>query len=246
MSAIRAAWGWIVGGALALIAGLLLWNHRRALVSKARSEAAWATKEAERLSRVRAEKLTKADADAAQVELLGKRADALHAHAAELRAAVLSQDDAALTVTMRKAGILAAFLTLALSPSAYAQELPRDCAPEATEHRGEPLQLHGLSGWWFRGEVTRCLVAGYMEMRLLKEELSLTRTQLRLRSNQIEALRDAVEISTAAELSLKRALAHSEAALEEGEGWHPLAVFGLSFAAGAAVTLAVAFALGGM
>ena len=74
MSAIRAAWGWIAGGALALIAGLLLWNHRRVLVSKARGEAAWATKEAERLSRVRAEKLTKADADAAQVELLGKRA----------------------------------------------------------------------------------------------------------------------------------------------------------------------------
>ncbi len=246
MRFLRDAWAWIAGAAIVASVLLAAWFERRRLVSKAKSEASWALRESERLSRVRAEKLTKADADAAQVELLGKRADALHAHAAELRAAVLSQDDAALTVTMRKAGILAAFLTLALSPSAYAQELPRDCAPEATEHRGEPLQLHGLSGWWFRGEVTRCLVAGYMEMRLLKEELSLTRTQLRLRSNQIEMLREALELSTEAELSLKRALAHSEAALEEGEGWHPLAVFGLSFAAGAAVTLAVAFALGGM
>lgn len=246
MSAIRAAWGWIAGGALALIAGLLLWNHRRTLVSKARSEAAWATKEAERLSRVRAEKLTKADADAAQVELLGKRADALHAHAYELKKATLAATDEELRESMKRLGILAAFLTLALAPGVHAQDIPRDCAPEATEHRGEPAIMHGLHGWWFRGEVTRCLVAGFAEMRMLKEELSLTRAQLRLRSNQVELFRSAIEEATESELRARRALVTAESALAEEDGSWVFLASGASFVIGVVATIAVAFALGGM
>ena len=231
MRFLRDAWAWIAGAAI--VAGVLLaaWFERRRLLAKASSEASWALRESERLSRVRADKMTKADA--------------LHAHAYELEKATLSATDEELRESMKRLGILAAFLTLAISPNAYAQEIPRDCAPEATEHRGEPAVMHGLHGWWFRGEVTRCLVAGFAEMRMLKEEISLTRAQLRLRSNQVELYRAAIEDATESELRARRALVTAEAALaEEGDGsW--LLLSGASFAVGVAVTLGVAFALGG-
>lgn len=246
MKRIAEAIGWALAGIAAAALGFFAWERARRIRAKARREIAWSEMEAARLSEVRADKLRKADADNAQVELLGKRADALHSHAEELRRAVMTADDAQLADIMRKSGILAVFLTLALSPGAYAQELPRDCAPEAVEHRGEPLELHGLRGWWFRGEVTRCLVAGYAQMRLLKEELSLTRQQLTLRSNQIELLRAAVEASVQADIESRRALAEARAALEEEDGWSPFLVSGLSFAIGVAATVAVAFAIGGI
>lgn len=246
MRFLRDAWAWVAGAAI--VAGVLLaaWFERRRLVAKANSEASWALRESERLSRVRADKLTKADADAAQVELLGKRADALHAHASELRAATLAATDEELRESMKRLGILAAFLTLALAPGVHAQDIPRDCAPEATEHRGEPAIMHGLHGWWFRGEVTRCLVAGFAEMRMLKEELSLTRAQLRLRSNQVELFRAAAEEATESELRARRALVTAEAALAEEDGSWVFLASGLSFVGGVVVTVAVAFALGGM
>lgn len=246
MTRIREALAWIVGGIVVGVVSVLAWNSRRVLRSKALREMAWAEREAERLNTVRAEKMRKADADGAQVELLAKRADALHSHAAEIRKAAMSADDAQLADIMRKSGILAVFLTLTLTPGVLAQELPRDCAPEAVEHRGEPMELHGLRGWWFRGEVTRCLVAGYAQMRLLKEELSLTRQQLALRSNQIEALRAAVEAAVQSEIKSQRALADAKAALEEEGAWSPFLVSGLSFVLGAAATVAIVFALGGI
>lgn len=245
MRFLRDAWAWIAGAAIVASVLLAAWFERRRLLAKANSEASWALRESERLSRVRAEKLVKADADAAQVELLGKRADALHAHAYELKKATLSATDEELRESMKRLGILAAFLTLAITPNAYAQEIPRDCAPEATEHRGEPATMHGLHGWWFRGEVTRCLVAGFAEMRLLKEELSLTRAQLRLRSNHVELFRAAAEEATESELRARRALVTAESALAEEDGSWVFLASGVSFVIGVAATIAVVFALGG-
>lgn len=62
------------------------------------------------------------------------------------------------------------------------------CAPNAWPRRMR-MEVKGVAGWWYHGDVARCLVAAYGQTLILEKELGIAEDQLRLRSARIDRLR---------------------------------------------------------
>lgn len=122
---------------------------------------------------------------------------------------------------------------------ASAQVEPPGCAPDAYPRR-MPMNVKGVDGWWYHGEIARCLVAAYGQTLLLREELGLAEDQLRLRSARISRLDQSVRAldlqllaAEARSMELREALAASEADRPSRVVWASLgAVAGVVVGAG--------------
>ena len=117
------------------------------------------------------------------------------------------------------------------------------CAPEVTENRHAFVLHEGQPGIWWNEPVARCLIAGFGALRLVKEELSLTNMQLRLRSDQLAKYQQAVSASVAVEIEIRKALELAKSHAETGFLESPLLWGPVRFGLGLAVTVLTMFAV---
>lgn len=136
-------------------------------------------------------------------------------------------------------------LLLLLAAPASAQ----DC-PAQVEHPGEALVLRGDPGQWFHREVARCLLADVEELRLLRQRVGLMDERLRIRDEQLAAMREAVDLSIQAEQrssgALEAAVRRAREAEEDRDAWHrsPLLWGAVGLASGFALVALGAYVAG--
>lgn len=240
---------WLHVGLLAAVAvagGLAWWlhNERRALIRRA------AAAEAERDFALVRERRIKAKARA-DVNGRAARALDLELAAARRKAAKARADLEGLTPEeilkdFKKLGYLVALLAALVPSTTHAQDVS-DLGGEAL---AVIMERDGAAGFWFPEPAARRILGDLYELREKREMVRIMGEQLTLRSAEVEELR---KVATFAEeehaAAVRMVAAERERSIELerdlGAWWRSSWVSaGVGFIAGAALTLALAFAVG--
>jgi hypothetical protein len=126
--------------------------------------------------------------------------------------------------------ILVVLVLLAAAPAVHAQELPAlpdvdaPCAPEVTQSRRASLTHEGAAGFWFHGDVARCMLGRLSALPLYVRHVELLDQRLRLTDERIAHLEEARQLADQiierAEGALETAMRRARQAEEDRDAWY--------------------------